>query len=96
MVLELGSETEYPVEEDGQTFVVFLDAMYAKGNRQAPIAMDSVGTILELARKYIVANVTEYCDQFLEQQELNQQNFGEIHGLASKYHLAASLVHCRK
>lgn len=69
--------------------------MYANGDRQPPIAMNSLKPILELARRYIVASVTEDCDLFLSRRRLDDDNFGKLYGLADEYHLPKSLARSR-
>lgn len=96
MILELKAETKFSVDENGQTFSVLLDAIYARGLRQPPITMDTVEAILELARKYDVTDVFDFCDHFLSQQQLCDDNFGKIYGMSDTYHLSLSSAHCRK
>lgn len=92
---DLNATSEFNVSEDGRTFIQLLDAMYGKGMRQPPISMHSVGTILELARKYDVANVLVFCDMFLSQQTLTCLSLNLIHQLADSYNLNQALTHCR-
>lgn len=96
MINELKAESEFSVGEDGKTFSMLLDAMYAKGVCQPPITMDNVEILLELSRKYDVTNVFEFCDLFLSQQLLTGPSFGKTYGTADKYRLKMSLTRCRE
>lgn len=75
---------------------MLLDAIYAKGFKQPPIEEQNVDMILELARKYDVENLSDFCDVFLSELQLTNENFRKFYILADTYHLERSLAHCRK
>jgi hypothetical protein len=96
MIRELDTETEFRVQEEGETFALLLDVIYSRTqfSAKSPITMHNLPAVLELARKYDVGSAVD-CDHVLCQTALDPENVGETYALASKYGLHLTSVKCR-
>lgn len=93
---DLTLEDCYRVSEDGATFALLVDASYGKHPLMPPISKATVGTLLELARKYDVEDLSSDCDRFLSYVDFTPKTHSHWHCLAAKYNCANALERFRQ
>jgi BTB/POZ domain len=89
---DMAATTELPLDEDAATVRLLISGMY---DANSPVSCSTVKPLLELARKYDVADILLQCECYLNTAPLSTANLPGYMELACEFGIPSAVHRCQ-